>query len=157
MKLWCLTDNSFICFGGNTEALRHSYPINSGQFSQVRAFPSHNHEFCFVNILKTKDKGTHVFLSFHRIDCSLTAIVSLRLSSSVRCHTWCEECAAAGHAPYPEPNGLLGGEPSDKERLFPPGHGRRPCPIPRAKRVAGAGNPPDKERLFPPGHGRRPC
>src|SRR5437764_15143713 len=64
MKLWCLTDNSFICFGSNTEALRYYYPINSGQFSQVRAFTPNNHEFCFVNILKTKNKGTHTFPSF---------------------------------------------------------------------------------------------
>src|SRR6266566_3574027 len=66
MKLWRLTDNSFICFGSNTEALRYSYPINSGQFSQVRAFTPNNHKFCFVNILKTKDKGTHKHLfTFH--------------------------------------------------------------------------------------------
>src|SRR5438876_3665236 len=81
MKLWCLTDNSFICFGSNTEALRYYYPINSGQFSQVRAFTPNNHEFCFVNILKTKDKGTHTFPSFNRTDFSLTAITSLHLSS----------------------------------------------------------------------------
>src|SRR5690348_12214620 len=81
MKRWCLTDNSFIGFGSNTEALRSSYPINSGQFSQVRAFPPNNHEFCFVNILKTKNKGTHTFLSFNRADCSLLAITSLHLSS----------------------------------------------------------------------------
>src|SRR5438874_1703994 len=81
MKPWYLTDNSFICFGSNTETLRYSYPINSGQFSQVRAFPPNNHEFCFVNILKTKNKGTHTFPSFNRTDCSLTAITSLSLIS----------------------------------------------------------------------------
>src|SRR5437763_1021973 len=81
MKLWCLTDNSFICFGRNTEALRYSYPIKSGQFSQVRAFPPNNHEFCCVNILKTKHKGTHTFPSFNRTDFSLTARTSLHLSS----------------------------------------------------------------------------
>src|SRR5436853_813714 len=64
MKRWCLTDHSFICFGSNAEALRYYYPINSGQFSQVRAFPPNNHEFCFVNILKAKHKGTHTFPSF---------------------------------------------------------------------------------------------
>src|SRR5689334_19134568 len=68
MKHWCLTDNSFICIGSNTEALWYSYPINSGQFSQARAFTPNKHEFCFVNILKTKDKGTHTFPSFNRTD-----------------------------------------------------------------------------------------
>src|SRR5436309_6631956 len=81
MKLWCLTDHSFIGFGSKTETLRDSYPINSGQFSQVRAFPPNNYEFCFVNILKTKNKGTHTFPSFNRTGCSLTAITSLHLSS----------------------------------------------------------------------------
>src|SRR5579859_3998218 len=81
MKLWCLADHSFIGFGSDAEALRDAYPINSGEFSQVGAFPPNSHELCFVNILKTKHKGTHMSLSFNRTDCSLTAIASLHLSS----------------------------------------------------------------------------
>src|SRR6266702_6237250 len=74
-------NDSFKGFSRNTKAIRYTYSFNLGKFPQVRAFTPNNHEFCFVNILKTKHIGTHMFPSFNRTDCSLAAITSLLLSS----------------------------------------------------------------------------
>jgi hypothetical protein len=49
-----LSDASFICFGSHAEALRYSYPVNSGEFPQIRAFPPDHRKLCLIDFLKAK-------------------------------------------------------------------------------------------------------
>jgi hypothetical protein len=56
-------NDSLTGFGGNTKAVWNAYSFNLGDFPEVRAFTTNHHDFCLVDVSKTKHMGTHTFTS----------------------------------------------------------------------------------------------
>jgi hypothetical protein len=55
--------------GGNTKAIWNAHSFSLGDFPEVRAFTTNHHDFCLVDVLKTKHIGAHMFTSLRYSEC----------------------------------------------------------------------------------------
>src|SRR5262249_36091738 len=52
-------------------AIWNAYSFNLGDFPQVRAFTTNHHDFCLIDVLKTKHIETHTFTFFDNLSTTL--------------------------------------------------------------------------------------